>query len=1033
MKLVETSVKRPVGVLMIVLGIIALGFVSLRSLAIDLFPKIDIPVAVVATSYTGAAPEEVEKLVTRPLEQSLSSVTGIDTISSQSQSGASIVMLMFQNGTNLDNALLEVREKVDQVKSFLPDNAGDPSVLRFDINQTPVVQLALTGAEATALQDLAENTIVPYMERQDGVASVGTMGGKTREILIELNLANMSQYGLTTQQVVQALSMENMSGSAGVITKGEQDLQVRVEGEFESLEDIANTMIHLPSGQQIKVRDISTIKDTFKKQNSLTLVNGSEALVLSVMKQSDANTVAVSQEIRKSVDALNSQLPEGVEISYIIDTAEFIEQSVDSVVNNMMTGALLAVLVLFVFLRSVRPTVIIAVAIPIAVISAFAMMYFSGQTLNVITLGGLALGVGMMVDNSIVILEHIFSYRQKGASLKEAAIKGGSELASAVIASTTTTVVVFLPIVFVQGLAGDIFMPLGLSVAFTLIASLVVALTIVPSMSAKMLSGKRFSSERKPSRIDQFFGRFLKVYRKVLKWVIGHRKTTLALTFVLFIGSFMLVPFIGAAFFPAADEGQINVSIELPSGTQLEKTYEVALQVEAELDKYRDIVDVSFLSVGSSGMIGGGGGSNTASLITLLVSKDEREVTTTQVMQDLHAATRDIPGAEITVSEAQTGLAGASPIQVSINGPDQDVLAEIAEQVVWVISNIEGIHNPTTSLASSQPELNIQIDRGIAARYGLTYQSIMSQVQMNVTGQLATYFRSDGNEYDVRVILPEEQRSSIADLNNMLIQTPTGQMITLSSVAELEQVQAPTYIQRENQQRQVNVTSDIVGRDLGSVSADVQRALDNMLLPDGYSISYGGQSMDMIESFMDLGMALIFSIFLVYVVMAVQFESLLFPFIIMFAMPPTFIGVLFGLFITGAPLSMPAAIGVIVLAGIVVNNAIILVDYINILRRRGIERNEAILEAGPSRMRPIFMTTLTTVLGLVPLALGIGEGAELQAPMAITIIFGLSFSTLITLLLVPLMYTLLDDFSNWTKRLFRRKKKEVQPSGEVTV
>lgn len=1015
---------------MIVLGVIALGMVSLRNLAIDLFPKIELPIAVVATSYSGAAPEEVEKLVSQPLEAALASVNGIDTISSQSQSGASIVLLMFQNGTNLDYALLEVRERIDQVKSFLPDGAGDPSVLRFDLNQLPVVQLALTGAAPERLQQIAENTIIPYLERQDGVASVNTMGGKTREILVELDIAKMASYGISTAHVVQALNAENLSGSAGVITKGEQDLQVRVEGEFESLQDIADTIIHLPTGRQIQVRDVAEIVDTYKKQSSMTLVNGEEALVLSIMKESDGNTVSVAREVRKAVEDLQSELPQGVKLSTVIDTAVYIEQSVDSVLNNMLSGAVLAVIVLLLFLRSIRTTVIIGVAIPIAIIAAFAMMYYSGQTLNVITMGGLALGVGMMVDNSIVILENIFTHRQRGASLKEAAVKGGSELAPAVIAATLTTVVVFVPMTFVQGLAADIFMPLGITVSFTLLASLAVALTVVPSMSAKLLSGRRFdySAEQKPSRYVQFFSKFLDIYRGILRWVLGHRKTTVFGTIALLIGSFFLMPFIGASFFPDSDQGQIDITIELPSGTHLERTYEIAAQVEELLDPYEDIIDISYLSVGSSGGIGTSGGSHTASLTVLLVGKEERDVSTTQVMQELHEKTRGIPGAEITVQETMMSLGTGSPIQISVNGPEQEVLAEIAQQVVWVISEIEGVHNPTTSLADSHPELNISIDRELAAQYGLTYQQIMSQVQMAVNGQLATIYREGGYEYDVRVILPEDQRSTIADLTTMPIQTPTGQLVPLSLVAELEQIQSPTMIQRENQQRQINITSDVVGRDLGSVFADVQAAIERMNFPDGYSYSFGGQSVDMLESFTDLAIALLFSIFLIYVVMAVQFESLLFPFIIMFSLPPIFIGVVFGLFVTGTDLSLPAAIGLIVLAGIVVNNAIVLVDYINILRRKGMERYEAILEAGPSRLRPIFMTTLTTVLGLVPLALGIGEGAELQAPLAIVVIFGLLFSTMITLLLVPVVYTYLDDLSNWWKRIFRRKGRAAETS-----
>lgn len=1033
MKIVEFSVKRPIGVLMIVIAVMALGAVSLRSLAIDLFPKIDLPIAAVATSYPGAAPEEIEKLITEPLESSLSSLQGIDMLQSQSQPSSSLIILQFKTGTDLNNALMEVREKVDQTKGFLPANANDPMVLRFDPQQMPVVTLGLSGLAAERLQALADDVIVPYLERQDGVASVTVQGGKTREILVELDQAKLSRYGVTASQVVQALRSENQSAPVGTVDKGVGDLQLSVKGEFTSVNDIGRALIHLPTGGHITVDEVAEVRDTFAEVTSLSFVNGSEALVLSVQKQSDANTVNMAGEVRKALVNLEKDLPAGVKLDTIMDTSTFIQQSINSVVNNMISGAVLAVLILLLFLRSARSTLVIGLSIPIAVISTFTLMYFTGQTLNIISMGGLALGIGMMVDSSIVILENIFTYREKGLPMKEAAMKGASELGSAVIASTVTTVVVFLPIVFVEGLASDLFMPMAMTVSFALVASLIAAMTLIPMLSSQLISP--LGEKKKKKRfafLDRGFDKILSVYRAMLKGVLRFKKTTLLATFAAFIGSCALIPFIGMEFMPAGDQGQIQITVEAPAGTKMEELLPITEQVSDLLTPYSDVIETAYATVGGGGGFGGSG--NTASYTVILIGSTQREISTTTIVQDIARRSADIAGAEITVSEVQGGLAGGSPIQIKINGPDQEVLNDLADQVIWTISNVEGVFNAEKSSSEGNAELNIVVDRNTAAFYGLSYQQIVGEIQLSMEGQTATQYREGGDEFDVKVTLPADQRSDLAALTSLRLTTPTGQSVPLSAVAELVEVQGPVMIQRENQQRQINVTSDIVGRDLGSVSAEVQAAIATMNMPDGYSFATGGQSEDMMKSFVDLGLALVFSILLVYIVMAVQFESLLFPFVVMFAMPPTLIGILFGLFITNTPLSITALIGVIILAGIVVNNAIVLVDYINILRSRGLSREEAIIEAGPSRVRAILMTTLTTVLGLVPLALGIGEGAEMQAPMAIVVIFGLSFSTLITLLLVPVMYVYADKFVNGMKRLFRRKEAPVSTDApEATV
>ncbi len=1004
---------------MIVLAILALGAVSLRSLTVDLFPKIDLPVAVVATTYDDAAPQEVENLISRPIESAVSTVEGIETVQSQSQSGSSLVMLMFSNGTDLDQALLDVRESVDQVKGMLPDSAGEPNIMRFNPDQMPVMWVGLTGQDAAALTEVADDQVVPFFERQGGVGSVSVEGGKEREIQLILDESKLQQYGVTTQSIVQSLNSTNQSASVGTVEKGNKDLQLRITGEFSSVEDIKQTIVQTEAGATIYVEDVAKVKDGFKEQSSLTFVNGKPSVVLSVLKKTDSNTVEVATNIEDSIKEIKQELPSDVNLDVIIDTSDFIQMSIDSVVQNILIGGIISIFILLLFLKSIRATIVIGLSIPIAIITTFTLMYFTGETLNILTLGGLALGLGMMVDSSIVILEHIYSFRQKGYSLKDSAIKGASELAPAVIASTTTTLVVFLPIIYVEGIASDLFTPLALAVSFSLITSLVVAVTLVPMLSSKLLK-KAIKDGGRRYWFDRFLDWINDRYRSILKWVLGHRKTSVFVTILAIVGSLALTPFIGAEFIPSADQGQMEVRIETASGSSLKHTEEVVEKVNKELEAFDSVIETNYVSVGGGGFAGaGGGGANQATYTMQLIPSSEREKTTNAVVQEMDEALQDIPGAEITVSSMDSGMSMGEPIQIKLKGPEHEVLTELADQVVDEISTVDGIYNPESAASDGVPQMNITVDKDKAAMYGLTQEQVLGQVQLQFTGQVATKYREDGQEMDVSLMYPEDQRSSIEDLHDMKIQTMQGSTISLDEVAEFKQMSGPVSLLRENQQPQMNVTSQIVDRDLGSISSDVESVLASMNLPEGYSYEIGGQSQDMTDSFTDLAIALVFSIFLVYAVMAIQFENFLFPLIIMFAMPATVIGVMLGLFIADIPLSIPAFIGIIMLAGIVVNNSIVLVDYINLLRKKGKDRYEAILEAGPSRLRPIAMTTLTTILAMVPLALALGEGAETQQPLAVTIIFGLGVSSIFTLLLIPVIYTLFDDL---TAKITRRNK-----------
>ncbi|MBA2175302.1 efflux RND transporter permease subunit [Halobacillus locisalis] len=1020
MNLVNLSVKRPVGVIMIVVALLGLGFVSLRSLTIDLYPEIELPIAVVSTTYEGAAPQEVEKLVSRPVESSVSSIEGLEVLQSQSQAGASLVLLQFNTGVNLDSTLLEVRENVDQVRGLLPDGAGEPNVLRFDPGQLPIMNIGLSGDTPEELQQLAENRIVPFLERQSGVASVGIEGGKIREVQVLIDRAQLSQYGLDSQTVVQTLTAANQSASAGVIEKGQKDLQVRIEGEFDSIEDVEDTILQSQTGARVTLGQVAEVKDTLVNSNTISKVNGESSVVLSILKKTDANTVETADEVSAALDELRADLPEEVESDIILDTSEFIKISINSVVWNILLGGVFSILVLLLFLKSLRATLVIGLSIPIAIISTFTLMYFTGETLNVLTMGGLALGIGMMVDSSIVILENIVSYRQRGYSMVEAAKQGASELAPAVIASATTTLVVFLPIIFVEGIASELFTPLALTIMFALIASLAVSVTLIPMLSSKMLTKPLQMSGRR-YWFDRFMEKVNDKYRSLLRLVLKWRKMTIAITLALIAGSAALVPTIGTEFIPPSDQGQITMRVNMPEGTSLEETEAKTREVEERIDEFGDVIDVSYVTIGGGGMTGvGNGSSDFASYTIELVDPGDRERTTQQMVEQLQTAVSDIPGADIQVSEMDAGLGTGAPLQVQLNGTEYEVLDELAQQVAYVMNQVEGVSNATSSTDEGRPELQVDVNREKAAQYGLSYQQVIGQVRLAFNGQIATRYRNGSDEIDVRLIFPEDERQTIADLEGMSVQTPTGSLIPLATIATLEQVQGPVTLLREDQQPQVNVEAEVIGQDLGTATEQVRAELERLNFPDGYSYDIGGQAQDMQEAFGDLTLALLFSIFLVYAVMAIQFENFLFPFIIMFSLPATIIGITTGLFVTGLPFSLPAFVGIIMLAGIVVNNAIVLVDYINILRRRSYDRFEAILEAGPNRLRPILMTTMTTVLGMVPLAIGIGRGAEAQQPLAVTIIFGLTVSSFFTLVLIPVVYTYFDDLSNKITGLFRK-------------
>lgn len=1027
----EISVKRPVAITMVILIVLLLGAVSLQKLNMDLLPEMNLPMALAMTSYTGAGPEEIENLVTRPLEGVIGTVNGVKNINSTSSQGQSMVMVEFAWGTDMNFAINQMREKVDMLTNMLPDGSEKPLLLKLDPNLMPVMAIGVGGKmDLTTLDTLAEEVIQPNLERINGVASVSVEGGIKREIKISAIPQRLQAYGLTLDTIVNQLRLDNRNTSAGTVEEGLKQHTVRVIGEFDTLQQIENLQIALPTGGYIRLIDVATVEDTFKENKQIVHMNGQPSIQLSIMKQTDANTVKVSDDVLKALEDIKKLLPPGVEIQIGFDQAQYIRTSVNNVADSAYEGAFLAVLVLLLFLRNFRSTLIIATSIPIAVISTFILMYFSGVTLNVISLGGLALGIGNMVDNAIVILENIYRYRNEGYSKIDAAIKGTKEVGLAVTASTFASVVVFLPIVFVEGMSAQIFRPMALTVAFAQVSSLLVALTLVPMLSARMLkvdvsigddnATGRFRIISKLSAkwgraIDQLDDR----YRKVLHWSINNKKKVIFSSFALLILCLALIPAVGMEFIPSQDSGEYSISISLPQGTAISETQRVTTLIDdfaRELPEH----DWTFYVVGAGGMFGESSASDTATIQGKLKSKELRTRDINQVMDEIRTKCANIPGAKVEVkSQGMSFGLNSAPISIGITGDNLEVLAALSETIKKRVQNVEGAREVKSSLDEGKPELHIKLNREKADLYGLNYAYVSSMLATAVNGTVATQYRSKGEEIDVTVIMDQDYRKNINDLAALIIPTPTGAMISLSDVAELEVNKGPTQINRVNQSRRVTVSGDISGRDLRSVTVDIQKALADIELPQGVQIEYGGANKEMMESFSDLGLALILAILLVYMIMAAQYESLLYPFVIMFSIPPMFIGVILALLFTGRTLNVASFIGIIMLAGIVVNNAIVLVDYINTLRERdGYDRKEAILKAGPTRLRPILMTTLTTILGLFPLVLGFGDGAELSAPLATVVFGGLAYSTINTLVLIPCMYIILEDLANRTKSKF---------------
>ena len=1043
MNLAKFALRNPITVLMAVLMVVILGAVSFSKMPVDMFPEITFPSITVATFYKGANPRDIERMVTYPVEKAVSTVNGVKYVSSISRQGASLVTINFNWGTNLDSAQSDVLQAVNLVRSDLPKEVENPIIRKFDISQISVVFIALMGGGLNEgqLYDLAYNTVEPEIEHVTNVASARVVGGKIREIYVHFDRERLQAFGLSPDNVIQAVQQANLIMPTGGIKAGPYDYRLFTETQFNLVKPIEDIVVSNVQKRPVYIRDIGEVKDGYQDQTNLIRVNGQPAVALAVQKTSGTNTIQVVDDVRKALPRIQKMLPPGVVMMELFDQSVYIRNSIKSLQHEAVIGAILAILVILLFLRNVRSTLIVSLSIPISIVCAFILLYFNNLTLNTFTLGGLALGVGRLVDDAIVVLENIYRHRSAGESPDEASIKGSGEVGLAVLASTITTIVVFLPVVFITGIARLLFTPLALTVAFSLIASYFVSLTVIPVLSRRylhpeveeLLPSSPSAFDRLKWRLKELFERIDAAYQSTLNWALARRKTVVIGVVAAFLGSLPLYFFIGSEFFPAMDESQFRFIVQLPVGTRLEESARIAAQMEEivqqTIGRETTAVQVNFgVPAGLSAIWSQNTGPHMGWIRVRLVDPGSRKLSADALMDKLRPRLlQSFPGVRIFFTSGGIvrmliSFGYDNPIDIEILGYDFAAAQKLADQVAAIVRQTHGAKDVRVSREPDYPQQNIVIDRERAALLGLSTAQIAKSIQAFINGIQASIFSDPqtGNQYYITVQAREADRTSVSDLSQIFLYNAQGRPISLDNMATISRGVGPIQIERKYQQRIIHVTANTFGRDLGGVAAEIQEKLDKIQLPPNFKIKLSGAVESQRESFISLLGALILAVILVYMVLASQFKSLIDPFIIMFSVPLGLIGVVWALFLTETNLSVTSFMGVIMMAGIVVSNGILLIDYTNRLRGRGMGMREALVLGGRTRLRPILMTTLCTILGLIPMAVGLGEGSESNAPMAIAVIGGLTVSTLLTLLFIPTLYAI---FETRFKREIRNEEK----------
>jgi HAE1 family hydrophobic/amphiphilic exporter-1 len=1044
MSIPRLAIHRPVTMFMISAVITLLGAISLTRLPVDLMPEFEQPTLTVRTAYTGVGPLEMEELITRPMEQAVSAVPGLTRVSSSSSEGNSQVQLNFEWGSDLAEAANEVRTRVDRMRNRLPEDADPPIIFKFDSNSQPIMQIGIQGDyDPVTLREIAENEISPRFERVDGIAAVTVNGGLRRQIHIELSKEKITALNLSVNSIVNALRQENQNTPLGEIYQGDATFLVRSQGQFQSLEDIKNLVVMTRQGVPVYIRDISDVKDTTEQRRSFMRIDGKPGVQLQVQKQSGKNTVEVARLVRAEVERVNKEVP-GIKMIVTQDSSVFIQRAIDNVQEHALVGGILVILIIFAFLRSFRSTLIVCTSIPVSVIGTFALLYFGGFTLNTMTFGGLALGIGMIVDAAIVVLENTHRHLHMGKDRMTAAIDGSEEVWSAILSSTLTHIAVFVPLLFLSGTASILFTQLSFVVMFSLAMSLFVAVTIVPVLCSRWLltPAEEAKSTGVMARFYNASERFLEGmderYRRAIHLALSHRPTVIAGAAALVVFAALLYPRVPVELLPQTDEGEVNVNAELAVGTRVERTEEALLRLEELVnervpEKKNVIVNGGGGGGNNGGNYNGGGGQTHRGQIRIILKpRAERTRTSDQISQALRRELAGLPGVVVRANPAggnfqinrllgggNNGNQQGSRLSLEIRGHDLDDARRIAQDVRAMMEQTPGIADVNIGREEGRPELSVRVDRPKAALLGLTVSGVATTIQTNVAGTTAAQFRERGNEYPIIVQLRQADREEVGDVGDVLLSTQNGQVVPAKNVLAVTRDSGPVQIQRKNMERITNVNAEIEVPLSDAVKA-VQDRLGQVRVPPDFAVGFGPELEEQAKSFRQLQLVLILAVLLVYAVMASQYESLRDPFIIMFSVPVAAIGVVGSLIVTGTSFSLQAYIGIIMLAGIVVSNAILLVDYINTLRRRdGMPLREAVEIGGRTRLRPVLMTSIATMLGLVPMAIGIGEGGELQAPLARVVIGGLLTSTMVTLVLVPAVYTVFEE--GWSG-LFRRSK-----------
>ena len=1020
MNIARFSIQRPVLTVMVSLIVIILGGVALSRLSIDLMPDITYPTISISTEYENASPEEVEELITRPIEEAMSAVPGVEEVTSVSADGRSSVRVTFTWGSNLDEAANDIRERLDRVIPLLPEDADRPRLRKFDLASFPILIMGVSSnLDPIQIRIIIDNQVKNRIERIPGVASLDIRGGLDREIHVNLNAEKIKALGLPIDQLLNRIIEENINLPAGTIEKGLLDVTIRTPGIYTDLDELRNTVVAIREGVPIQLREIATVEDAWEKVTRIVRINGKPGVRLSVNKQSGKNTVEVATGVLKEIERINRDIPQ-LHIIPIIDTSDYIKRSITNVGTTILYGGVLAVFVLLLFLRNILSTAIIAVTIPISVIATFALMYFNGFTLNLMTLGGLALGIGMLVDNAIVVLENIYRLRESGQDPQSAAVKGSQEVMAAVIASTLTTLVVFLPLIFVRGMSGIMFKQLAYVVSFSLACSLAVALTLLPMLASRVRTPVIVEKKDSPAQGHKIFhitGRVFtgleNEYKNFLRFSLNHRILILGTASLAFLGSLFLIPLVGVELMPATDESEVRVYAEMAVGTRLDLVDQSFQKIEAIVKQ--EVPEIKNTVAYIGGSTWRARGSNAGEMRIALQPVKKRTRSSDEIAAALRKKLIFMPGVKIRTRAGQglfllrMGTGGDENVQLEVRGHDLETSDALAHRVEEIVADVDGITDVRISRETGTPEELIVVDRQKAADMKLTVSKIANMLQTVLTGTSAGNYREGGNEYQIRVKIEGADKKDLQDILDLPITNADGDRVVLRNVVEVRPRRGPVLIERKDQERVTYVTANSSGRDMGSILADIRKGLQTVPVPRDFNVLFGGDYEEQQKSFRELLMSFVLALVLVYMVLASLYESLRYPFVVMFSVPLAVIGVILMLFLTHTTFNIQSYIGCIMLSGIVVNNAILLVDHINLLRRRDwLPVREAIIEAGRRRLRPIMMTATTTILAMTPLAVGIGEGGEAQAPMARAIIGGLLSASLITLVVVPSVYALFE-------------------------